>query len=266
MSEALKTLEDTLPNHALHARALSHRLSIRHWPRDPQVQLDAQTWLSHSAIEFGGAAVIVSLNPSSTAYFEGYLNAAYVLARLAKAMPGAYPLEGVHAYLERQTQFAEAHGIVNWAVALAIVRTLLHEAVGRKDKALGALESAIRAAAPTGLFRVFLDECELLGPLLEELKPRWKDPALIGYASSVLEASSSGPAKPAAGARGEALLSERELEVLQNLARGLSYEEIGRQLFLSLNTIQFHVKSIYRKLLVNKRVLAIEKAREMHLI
>ena len=62
------------------------------------------------------------------------------------------------------------------------------------------------------------------------------------------------------------MLSERELEVLRNLARGLSYEEIGKQLFLSLNTIQFHVKSIYRKLLVNKRVHAIEKAREMSLI
>jgi LuxR family maltose regulon positive regulatory protein len=62
------------------------------------------------------------------------------------------------------------------------------------------------------------------------------------------------------------ILSARELEVLQNLARGLSYEEIGQQLFLSLNTIQSHVKSIYRKLLVNKRIHAIEKARELNLI
>jgi LuxR family maltose regulon positive regulatory protein len=61
-------------------------------------------------------------------------------------------------------------------------------------------------------------------------------------------------------------LSERELEVLSYLARGLTYEEIGQQLFLSLNTVQFHVKNIYGKLLVNKRVQAIEKAREMKLI
>jgi len=62
------------------------------------------------------------------------------------------------------------------------------------------------------------------------------------------------------------LLSERELEVLRDLAHGMTYEEIGRQLFLSLNTIQFHVKNIYSKLLVNKRVQAIEKAREMNLL
>ena len=61
-------------------------------------------------------------------------------------------------------------------------------------------------------------------------------------------------------------MSEHEREALRFLARGLTYEEIGRQLFLSLNTIQFHVKNIYRKLLVNRRVQAIEKARELKLI
>jgi LuxR family maltose regulon positive regulatory protein len=77
---------------------------------------------------------------------------------------------------------------------------------------------------------------------------------------------SSAPAKPETRARPEALLSERELEVLRLLAKGLTYEDIGRQLFLSLNTVQFHVKNIYGKLLVNKRVQAIEKAREMNLL
>jgi ATP/maltotriose-dependent transcriptional regulator MalT len=92
------------------------------------------------------------------------------------------------------------------------------------------------------------------------------DEAVIVYANRLLEAFSGAAAKPETGDKHEALLSERELEVLQNLARGLTYEEIGRQLFLSLNTIQFHIKSIYRKLLVNKRAQAIEKAKEMKLI
>jgi LuxR family maltose regulon positive regulatory protein len=62
------------------------------------------------------------------------------------------------------------------------------------------------------------------------------------------------------------LLSQRELEVLRNLASGLTYEEIGQHLYLSLNTVQFHVKNIYAKLQVNKRVEAVEVAREMKLI
>ena len=77
---------------------------------------------------------------------------------------------------------------------------------------------------------------------------------------------SCGAAKPETRASTSELLSERELEVLRYLVKGLSYEEIGRQLFLSLNTVQFHVKNIYRKLLVNKRVQAIEKARELNLV
>jgi LuxR family maltose regulon positive regulatory protein len=151
-------------------------------------------------------------------------------------------------------------------VAVSFARTLLYQAVGKRDEALEALKVALSAAAPTGLFRVFLDEGEPLQALLEELKPRLTDEALIAYANRLLEAFSRGAAKPETGEKHEVLLSERELEVLQNLARGLSYEEIGRQLFLSLNTIQSHVKNIYRKLLVNKRVQAIEKAREMNLI
>jgi LuxR family maltose regulon positive regulatory protein len=266
MSKAVQTLEETLPRDALYAEALRHRLSIRHWARDRQVQLDAQAWLSGSGIEFGALAVLGRLNPASTATFESYLNAAHVLAGLAKAMPGTYPMEGVHAYLKRQAQFAGSHGIVSWVVAIDIARTLLYQAARKQEAALETLRAAISAAAPTGIFRIFVDECDSLGPLLEELKPRLRDEALIVYASHLLEALEGGSAKPAAGDRHEALLSERELEVLQYLARGLSYEEIGRQLFLSLNTIQFHVKNIYRKLLVNKRVLAIEKAREMKLI
>jgi LuxR family maltose regulon positive regulatory protein len=61
-------------------------------------------------------------------------------------------------------------------------------------------------------------------------------------------------------------LSDRELEVLGILAAGQTYKEIGRGLFLSLNTVEFHIKSIYRKLSVNRRVEAVAKARGMNLI
>ena len=37
MLEAVKTLEETWPEGTLYAQALRHRLSIRHWPDDPDV-------------------------------------------------------------------------------------------------------------------------------------------------------------------------------------------------------------------------------------
>jgi len=225
-----------------------------------------------SGIEFDDLGVIESVDPISASTFRCYLNAAHVLARLAKGkpaakeMPGVYPLESVHDYLKRQQDFAASRGFVSWVVEIAIARTLLYQTAGNKYEALETLEAALSAAAPTGLLRIFVDECDSLQALLEELKSRSADEALIVYANRLLESMSCGLVKPETREAHEALLSERELEVLHYLARGLTYEEIGRQLFLSLNTIQFHVKNIYSKLLVNKRVQAVEKAREMNLI
>jgi LuxR family maltose regulon positive regulatory protein len=266
MMEAVQTLEEIWPERALYAQALRHRLSIRHWPGNPQVQRDAQAWLSQSEFEFSELAVIDSVDPLRTTCFETHLNAAHVLAGLAKEMPAKYPIKDAQNYLKCQQDFAVSHRFASWVVEIAIARSLLYQAVGEKDEALEALQEALSAAAPTGYFRIFMDECGSLGSLLEELRPRLMDKAVIVYADRLLEACGREPAKTEDKGRPEILLSERELEVLQNLARGLSYEEIGRQLFLSLNTIQFHVKNIYRKLLVNRRVQAIDKARELKLI
>jgi len=264
--ETVKTLEETWPEGALYAQALRYRLLMRHWSGDPQVQKDAQAWLAQSGIEFAELAVIDAVDLISTTSFESYLNAAHVLARLARGKPGAYPLEGAHDYLERQQDFATSRGFASWEVETAIARTSLYQAAGKKQEALKTLEEALSAAAHTGLFRIFVDEGEPLLVLLKELKPRLTGEALIAYASSLLEAMSSGAAEPKTRERHQEQLSERELEVLRSLAKGLTYEEIGRQLFLSLNTVQFHVKNIYGKLLVNKRAQAVEKARQMNLI
>jgi LuxR family maltose regulon positive regulatory protein len=266
MLAAVQTLEEIWPEGVFYVQALRHRLSICYRPDDPDLRKDAQIWLNQSGIEFGALAVIHSVDSTGEAYFQSYLGAAHVLARLAKGKPAAYPLEDVHAYLERQQDFAAAHEFPGPVAEIAIARTLLYQAGGKKVEALETLEVALSAAATTGLFRIFLDEGEPLQALLEELRPRLTDEALIAYASRLLEGSRPEPAKSETVGKREVQLSERELEVLQNLARGLSYEEIGQQLYLSLNTIQFHVKNIYRKLLVNKRVQAIEKAREMKLI
>ena len=61
-------------------------------------------------------------------------------------------------------------------------------------------------------------------------------------------------------------ISEREIEVLQLLANGRTYKEIAQELFVSVNTIKSHLKSIYGKLGVNNRREAVAQARLLHLI
>lgn len=128
------------------------------------------------------------------------------------------------------------------------------------------IQAALSASAHRGYFRIFLDERDLMRPLLESAEPRLKDNELSAFVKRLLEAMPGESVTTETNPAEEERLSDRELEVLALLAAGQTYKEIGQQLFLSLNTVLFHVKNIYSKLLVNKRMHAIEKAREMKLI
>ena len=59
-----------------------------------------------------------------------------------------------------------------------------------------------------------------------------------------------------------AALSQREHEILGLCAKGLRYAEIARALGLSVHTVNAHLKSIYRKLMVNSRTEAVYEARQ----
>lgn len=61
-------------------------------------------------------------------------------------------------------------------------------------------------------------------------------------------------------------ISNRELEVLEAMATGQSNKEIARSLGISPNTIKTHIAHLFEKLSVDRRVLAIEKAKSLHLI
>ena len=61
-------------------------------------------------------------------------------------------------------------------------------------------------------------------------------------------------------------LSERELAILRLLAGELSQREIGSQLYVSINTVKSHTRSIFRKLGVTTRAGAVERGRELGLL
>lgn len=61
-------------------------------------------------------------------------------------------------------------------------------------------------------------------------------------------------------------LSPRELETLQFIAQGLSYEEVGRKMGVALTTVQSNIRSLYRKLDAHSQGQAVSKARAAGLI
>jgi DNA-binding NarL/FixJ family response regulator len=64
----------------------------------------------------------------------------------------------------------------------------------------------------------------------------------------------------------ERLLSTREAEVLLLCAKGLRYAEVAATLGLSIHTVNAHLKSVYRKLMVNSRAEAVYEARKSGLL
>jgi LuxR family maltose regulon positive regulatory protein len=61
-------------------------------------------------------------------------------------------------------------------------------------------------------------------------------------------------------------LTEREIELLSLIAEGLSNQEIGQRLFISLPTVKWHTSNIYGKLGVRSRTQAVIQARSLGIL
>ena len=64
----------------------------------------------------------------------------------------------------------------------------------------------------------------------------------------------------------EISLSKREVEVLEQLSKGLSYTAIAENLFLSPSTVRKHIENSYKKLQVHSKIEAVQKAKNYNII
>jgi DNA-binding NarL/FixJ family response regulator len=80
-------------------------------------------------------------------------------------------------------------------------------------------------------------------------------PRLAGFVLDAFAASGAAPApaEDPATDPGLDLLSAREREVMQLLARGYTYREIGSRLFISVKTVESHASNVLRKLQLSNR-------------
>ncbi|MFF5295890.1 LuxR C-terminal-related transcriptional regulator [Paractinoplanes globisporus] len=132
---------------------------------------------------------------------------------------------------------------------------------GEVDDARGALRQALRAAAPESQRRAVQQVWADLRRVLrddDELAAQYKQ--LQGGAHASPAASAD------AGVVVFEALSKREMEVLQGMAAMLPTEEIAATLYVSVNTVKTHVRSILRKLSASRRNEAVRRARSLGLI
>ncbi|MEJ2267196.1 MAG: LuxR C-terminal-related transcriptional regulator, partial [Anaerolineales bacterium] len=172
--------------------------------------------------------------------------------------------------LERLLRAAEEGGRIGSAIEILALQALAFEAEGNIPSALESLERALRLAEPEGYVRIFVDEGPAMGRLLYEALGREISPA---YVSKLLTAFSTTEADPTVPSQRQVperelveALSEREIEVLQLIAEGLTNPEIAARLYLSLNTVKVHTRNIYGKLGVNKRTQAVTRARALGIL
>jgi len=120
----------------------------------------------------------------------------------------------------------------------------------RRALALGALGYIPKSSPPRALLSAL--QLVLSGNI-------YVPPLMLGPAAAAPRSGGGDAARPSAS------LTERQLEVLRLLGRGLSNKEIGRDLGLSEKTVKAHVTAIFKMLNVVNRTQAANAAREADL-
>lgn len=167
-------------------------------------------------------------------------------------------------------QQSEACRFVSQVIEAAVLRPLLLEKQGRRGEAMSALREAIDRAAPGGWLRPFVEAGPPMSELLGHLSEAERDSHFVTQIRSALSESKSvtnGASRSAL--RNTALLeplTNRELDVLELLARRLQDKEIAEELSVSVGTVKSHLKHIYGKLAAAGRREAVLKAEELGLI
>jgi LuxR family maltose regulon positive regulatory protein len=176
------------------------------------------------------------------------------------------------ALLTRFTAQCEARG--NWqrVARLKLLHAVTTRASSQSDRAgAGALE-ALRLGHRLGLVRSLLDAHPEAAQIVQTVQAQGLDPVLHFYADRLLAAHSrigarsEAEALPGPPAPGLAeALTQREADVLQQLLQALPNKKIARVLGLSIETVKWHLRNVYRKLDVAGRDDAVTRARDLGL-
>jgi LuxR family transcriptional regulator, maltose regulon positive regulatory protein len=274
-------------------------LAATHWHRDElddaERRTDAAAAAAYASREEAAVLAARTLRAHLAAAHGDLDRARGLLGAVHAALPGAGPmaarwLEAIGpapwapwAPAGAAESVAEAHSRLAQGDPLAALRRIAHvpeelslhpvlrlhaclldalarHGLGQLDEASRSLERALALAAGEGYRRPFVGTLPTRRLLERQLG---RPTAYAPLVAELLDAlASEGGAPP--GLLDP--LSDRERAVLRLLPTLLSYPEIAGELFVSVNTVKTHVKTIYRKLDTTSRRDAVARARELRLI
>jgi LuxR family maltose regulon positive regulatory protein len=253
-------MEETLgnPDAALVLLDEAERLSVRTPLPDvrPVSAMRARIWIRQGrltdALDWARSRGLSTGDPPS--YLREYEHLTF-----ARALVGQHSIDETMGLLDRLLAAAEAGSRTGTVIEILVVQALAHEAQHATPRALTSLKRALELAEPEGYVRLFVDEGPPVERLLHEATARGVAP---DYARGLLAAFTQADSQPAT----PQLLSDREREVLQHIAEGLTNRQIADRLFLSEFTVKAHARSIYGQLEVSSRTQAVARARELGIL
>lgn len=197
-------------------------------------------------------------------------------ARVLIAQGSPESLDSANRLLGDIRQQSESYRFTCQTIEVAVLQAMALEKQGRRDQALAVLEEVVALAGPLGWIRPFVEADPVITRLLTRLHAKniavdhiEKLLAVLGDRGQT--AATNGSDDPAAFSHNSPIattaaqpllepLSNRELDVLELLAKRLQNKEIAENLCIAPSTVKAHLRSIYQKLDVDSRQKAVVRA------
>ena len=251
---------------ARHALAEGHAGPARGMLSRAAAGLPLPSWLSRrmALVESGACAaegaVQAAVDAAESAAPRSHLDAAVALAQ---AWLGAGNAPAARRALAAPSAAAapDYARVEAWLVEARLSYRAEDRARGHRS-----LEQALRLASAEQLRLPFILERAWIRPVLR------RDPGLARAYQPLLEPDVISARQVATPPPGDAApliveqLSQREREVIRYMSEMMSTAEIAAEMYISVNTVKTHLKSIYRKLAAAHRREAVRRARQLHLV
>jgi ATP/maltotriose-dependent transcriptional regulator MalT len=175
-------------------------------------------------------------------------------------------LDILEAFLMHNEKRAQTRRVIE----ILVLQAIAYQQQGEGTLAMSTIVKALTLAEPEGYVRSIIDEGK---PVAQLLYQATTPPYSISYAKTLLFAlteqefpSNQHEKMSTVDKKLVEPLSEREIEVLGLIAEGLTNQQIGRHLHISLSTVKGHTTNIYGKLGVRSRTQAVTLARSLGLL